>query len=92
MESEAAQRCGGAKLVAVNVKTVGKVHRLSMSSAALPREERRTICGWRAGGAVSKARFCKTGADAARLCRKCFRDEFLRTNGGEAEDCIEESV
>ena len=44
----------------VNNKQHGLIHRLSEASRSAPRELRRARCGWRAGGAVAKARFCYT--------------------------------
>ena len=67
----------------VNNKEHGLVHRLSEATRSAPRELRRAKCGWRAGGAVAKARFCYTsvwpplGAATHRLCSKCFPKENI---------------
>ena len=79
----------GEKLVAVNMNAGGKIHRLSLSNAARPRDKRRAICGWWAGSAVSKTFFCKS-AVAANLCGKCFRQTSKRPSDGELEDAIED--
>ena len=62
----------------VNNKENGLIHRLSEGSRNAAREQRRTLCGWRAGGVAANARFCNTcvwpplGAPITRLCSKCF--------------------
>ena len=64
----------------------GLVHRLTNASRSLQREKRRSICGWRAGGVVSNARFCETTVwpppgMARRLCNKCFPEPVAREPG-----------
>ena len=63
----------------VNNRENGLIHRLSEASRTAPRAQRRTRCGWRAGGAAANVRFCSTcvwpplgAAVAHRLCSKCF--------------------
>ena len=64
--------------VVVNNKEEGHVHRLSEAMLNLPRDRRRTQCGWRAGAAGANARFSSTcvwpplGCTKSRLCAKCF--------------------
>ena len=53
------------------------VHRLSNASRFLQRDKRRSMCGWRAGGAASNVRFCATQVwpppgMTGRICSKCF--------------------
>ena len=74
----------GDKLVAVNINEGGKVHRLIPTSVGRSREKR-SLCGWRAGSAASKAMFCKR-AVAGDLCRKCFRTACTQPMGAELED------
>ena len=64
--------------LAINVKEDGHVHALSEATLKLPRDRRRTRCGWRAGAVGANARFSSTrvwpppGISKSRLCTKCF--------------------
>ena len=71
------------------------VHRLSSASQFLPRDKRRSTCGWRAGGGISNARFCATYVwppfgMSNRICNKCFPSKHpvasaLETDGDAIE-------
>ena len=60
----------------INTKLGGLVHRLQKSSQHLPRDKRRSHCGWRLGNAVANVRFTKATRWAmckpALLCSRCF--------------------
>ena len=64
--------------LAINNKEHGMIHRLSEATITLPREQRRSRCGWRAGAVTANARFANTsvwplpGITSTRLCMKCF--------------------
>ena len=71
-------------------------HRLSHASRLMPRDKRRSLCGWRAGGAASNVRFCSTEVwpppgMAERLCKKCFPTVPVAAALGLNEDAIEEA-
>lgn len=65
-------------LMIYNLREKGKVHRVANASRFVQRDKRRSVCGWRAGGAISSVRFCATkvwppqGLMAMRICSKCF--------------------
>ena len=65
-------------LMIYNLREKGKVHRVSDASRFAHRDKRRSLCGWRAGGAISSVRFCATKVWppphglAKRMCSKCF--------------------
>ena len=73
-----------AKRYAMNVNAGGKVHRL-VPKTGRRWEDKRTLCGWRAGAAVAKAMSCKSIA-AGALCRKCFREVNMLPLSIESED------
>ena len=85
METSCPKRLN-AKRFAVNVKAGGKVHRLAPIGTRRS-DERRALCGWRAGRSVAKAMFCKSVA-AGELCRTCFRGASARPTGADLEDDI----
>ena len=65
--------------VAINIKEDGHVHRLSEETLKLPRERRRTHCGWRTGAVGANVYFSSTCvwpppwvSTQTRLCSKCF--------------------
>ena len=53
----------------MNVRDGGRCHRVSEHAMALPKQKRRSICGWRFGSAVSLTvtKTFKYGS----LCRRC---------------------
>ena len=59
-----------------NIKKGGMVHRLAETSRYLPRDRRRSRCGWRVGSAVSNVYFTQTKlwppCKPALLCSRCF--------------------
>ena len=67
------RRPGRKKQYVANLKPGGKMHRLMASTTNKRIEYRRTICGWKAGGATAKAQFCFKIL-SGRLCLKCFPD------------------
>ena len=54
----------------LNVRDGGRCHLAPQHAMALPKQKRRTVCGWRFGSAVSLT-FTKTSNFGA-LCRRCF--------------------
>ena len=54
----------------VNVRDGGRCHLVSQKKAMAPKQEMRSVCGWRFGSAVSLA-FTKT-SHFGPLCRRCF--------------------
>ena len=54
----------------MNVRDGGRCHRVSEHAMALPKQKRRSICGWRFGSAVSFT-ITKT-SNFGSLCRRCF--------------------
>ena len=54
----------------MNVRDGGRCHRVSEHAMALPKQKRRSICGWRFGSAASFATI-KT-SNFGSLCRRCF--------------------
>ena len=54
----------------VNVRDGGRCHLVSEHAMALPKQKRRSVCGWRFGSAVSFT-FTKT-SKCGTLCRRCF--------------------
>lgn len=79
---------GNKKLLAVNLKVSGKVHRVSTMSAAQPREKWRACCGWRLTGAIAKTMFYKR-MPTRDLCRKCFPKSCSTSPRIELDDIIE---
>ena len=57
-------------LYVVNVRDKGRCHRVPRDAMVLPKQKRRSACGWRFGSAVSLA-FTKTSKWGS-LCRRCF--------------------
>ena len=81
----------------VNIKVGGLVHRLAKkSSRSLPREKRKSQCGWKVGSPVANVRFLKTSRwpPCQTLCSRCFpsapKAKATTTFGGENEDHIED--
>ena len=67
----------GAVHLVTNIKQGGLVHRLAEGTRHLPRERRRSRCGWRVGGAAANVRFTKTSFwpppyKNSLLCSRCF--------------------
>ena len=61
----------------INIKQGGLVHCVSEKTRNLSREQRRSHCGWRVGGAVANVRFTKTSlwpppCKSSLLCSRCF--------------------
>ena len=61
----------------INIKQGGLVHCVSEKTRNLSREQRRSHCGWRVGGAVANVRFTKTSfwppaCKSNLLCSRCF--------------------
>ena len=54
----------------LNVRDGGRCHLVSEHAMALPKQKRRSICGWRFGSAVSLT-VTKTSTYGS-LCRRCF--------------------
>ena len=54
----------------LNVRDGGRCHLVPQHAMALPKQKRRTVCGWRFGSAVSLT-FTKT-SNFGELCRRCF--------------------
>ena len=54
----------------VNVRDGGKCHLASASAMSLPKQKRRSLCGWRYGSAVSLA--TNATVNGGHVCRKCF--------------------
>lgn len=77
------------KRYAINVKPLGRVHRLSDAAAQQPAAKRRAFCGWWVGSSVAIASF-SASVGTERLCRKCFRGAAPPGGGGEDGDAIEE--
>ena len=83
-----------AVLLIVNLHQNGMVHRLSSASRFLPRDKKRSCCGWRGGRAVSHARFCATKVwpppgMVGRICIKCFPTKPTTLPQGREADDIE---
>ena len=59
-----------------NINKGGMVHRVADTSRYLPRDRRRSRCGWRVGSAVSNVYFTQTSVwppcKPAPLCSRCF--------------------
>ena len=59
-----------------NINKGGMVHRVADTSRYLPRDRRRSRCGWRVGSAVSNVYFTQTSVwppcKPALLCSRCF--------------------
>ena len=55
---------------AVNVRDGGRCHLVPQDAMALPKQKRRSVCGWRFGSAVSLT-ITKTSKWGS-LCRRCF--------------------
>ena len=69
----------------VNVRDKGRCHRVPRDAMALPRQKRRSVCGWRFGSAVSIA-FIKT-SKWGPLCRRCFPETDI-----EIQACSESPI
>ena len=54
----------------LNVRDGGRCHLVKKQDAMLPKQKRRSICGWRFGSAVSFT-ITKT-SNFGSLCRRCF--------------------
>ena len=54
----------------LNVRDGGRCHLVPQHAMALPKQKRRSVCGWRFGSAVSLT-ITKT-SHFAPLCRRCF--------------------
>ena len=54
----------------VNVKDGGRCHLVPQCAMSLPKQKRRSVCGWRFGSAVSLT-ITKT-SNYGSLCRRCF--------------------
>ncbi len=54
----------------VNVRDRGRCHLVSQAAMALPKEKRRSVCGWRFGFAASLT-ITKTSKWGS-VCRRCF--------------------
>ena len=70
--------------IVVNLRAKGMIHKAKDTARFLHRDKRKTICGWRAGGAVSSVRFCATNVwpvpgFKGRICLKCFPGKPLET-------------
>jgi hypothetical protein len=83
----------------INNKENGFVHRLSEGSRTMARDQRRTLCGWQAGGATANARFCNTslwpplGVATTRLCSKCFPSaDVVAKRGALSDDPVVDTV
>ena len=59
-----------------NINKGGMVHRVADTSRYLPRDRRRSRCGWRVGSAVSNVYFTQTSVwppcKPSLLCSRCF--------------------
>ena len=55
---------------AVNVRDGGRCHLVPQDAMALPKQKRRSVCGWRFGSAVALT-ITKT-SKLGYLCRSCF--------------------
>ena len=54
----------------MNVKDGGRCHLVPQAAMSLPKQKRRSICGWRFGSAVSLA--VTNTSNFGSLCRRCF--------------------
>ena len=63
----------------LNVKDGGKCHLVSPSAMQLPRDKRRTVCGWRFGSAVSLA--SNASVRSGHMCLKCFPKTIVAKDG-----------
>ena len=54
----------------LNVRDGGRCHLVKKQDAMLPKQKRRSVCGWRFGSAVSLT-VTKT-SNFGSLCRRCF--------------------
>ena len=71
------------------------MHRLSRATRFTHRDKRRSVCGWRAGSAASKVRFCSTKVwpppgMAGRICSKCFHSQPLADIEDDEHEPIED--
>ena len=77
-----------------NIKQGGLVHRLAKSSQHVPREQRRSHCGWRVGNAVAHVRFTKTTfwppCQQSLLCSRCFCNGAVATTNPETVTAADE--
>ena len=73
----------------LNVRDGVKCHLASPAAMSLPKQKRRSLCGWRFGSAVSLAATNAT-VDWGNVCKKCFPVRILQKENGDvspAEDC-----
>ena len=54
----------------LNVKDIGQCHLVPQAAMSLPKQKRRSVCGWRFGSAVALT-VTKT-SNFGTLCRRCF--------------------
>ena len=71
----------------INIKDGGRCHLVSQGELSLPKQKRRSICGWRFGSAASFT-ITKT-SNFGSLCRRCFPKWALAVQDGN-ESPIEE--
>ena len=96
LKSDAAVPLGKPLHLVVNIKQNGMVHEIGRGWRSLPREKRRSRCGWRFGAAVANVRFSVTSrwppCQEIILCSRCFPTvpDSQRAIGGENEDHIED--
>ena len=66
----------------VNVRDGGRCHLVSQAAMALPKQKRRSVCGWRFGSAVSLT-ITKTSKWGS-LCRRCFPNGVIEEQADSA--------
>ena len=71
----------------MNVRDGGRCHLVPEHAMALPKQKRRSICGWRFGSAVSLT-VTKT-SNFGPLCRRCFPKGVIEEQAG-SESPIEQ--
>ena len=64
----------------LNVKDGGRCHLVPQTAMPIPKQKRRSICGWRFGSAVSLT-VTKT-SNFGSLCRRCFPKGVIKKNVG----------
>ena len=74
---------------AVNMKTKGKVHRLTTETVHLPRKRQRVCCGWRIGASTAIVYNCSRLA-WGDYCKKCFPGVIEAKGNGESIEQYEE--
>ena len=67
---------------AVNVRDGGRRHLVPQDAMALPKQKRRSVCGWRFGSAVALT-ITKTSKWGS-LCRRCFPNGVIEEQAGSA--------